>query len=119
MPNVVMEYSNSIEERVNVQALLEDLHQATIQSGLFGVGDVKSRTLRTHHWLIGDLDDSVDFIHVTLELLDGRTAEQKKALSESLMQALQAKASFVASLTVNIRDMDRACFQKVTNFGNE
>lgn len=116
MPNVVMEYSNSIEERVNVQALLEDLHQVTIQSGLFEARDVKSRTLRTHHWLIGDLDDSVGFIHVTLELLDGRSDEQKRALSEALMQALQAKAAFVASLTVNIRDMDRGCFQKVTNF---
>lgn len=119
MPNVVMEYSNSIEERVNVQALLEDLHQVTIESGLFGARDVKSRTLRTHHWLIGDLDDSVDFIHVSFELLDGRTDEQKAALSKALMEALLAKASFVASLTVNIRDMDRACFQKVTNFGDK
>lgn len=118
MPNLVMEYSNSIEERVNVQALLEDLHQVTIQSGLFGVRDVKSRTLRTHYWLIGDLDDSVDFIHVTLELLDGRSEQQKHDLSVALMDALKSKASFVASLTVNIRDMDRRCFQKVTNFTN-
>ncbi|WP_417884028.1 5-carboxymethyl-2-hydroxymuconate Delta-isomerase [Vibrio rumoiensis] len=118
MPNVVMEYSNSIEERVNVQALLENLHQVTIQSGLFDIRDVKSRTLRTHHWLVGDLDDSVGFIHVTVELLDGRSDEQKKALSAALMQALQNKAAFVASLTVNIRDMERGCFQKVTNFTN-
>lgn len=111
-----MEYSNSVEERINVQALLEDLHQATIASGLFEVSDVKSRTLRTHNWLIGDLDDSVDFIHVTVELLDGRTDEQKQALSQALITALQEKASPVASLTVNIRDMDRTCFQKVTNF---
>ncbi|MFV0574628.1 MAG: 5-carboxymethyl-2-hydroxymuconate Delta-isomerase [Vibrio sp.] len=118
MPNLVMEYSNSIEERVNVQALLEDLHQVTIQSGLFEVNDVKSRTLRTHHWLIGNLEDSVGFIHIDFELLAGRTDEQKKALSEALMAALLEKASFVASLTVNIRDMDRNCFQKVTNISD-
>lgn len=119
MPNLVMEYSNSIEERVNVQALLEDLHQVTIQSGLFELNDVKSRTLRTHHWLIGELEDSVDFIHINFELLEGRTDEQKLALAQALMAALQAKASFVASLTVNIRDMDRACFQKVIHLGNQ
>ncbi|WP_086981986.1 5-carboxymethyl-2-hydroxymuconate Delta-isomerase [Vibrio aphrogenes] len=118
MPNVVMEYSNSIEERINTQALLEDLHQVTIQSGLFEIQDVKSRTLRTHHWLVGDLDNEVDFIHITVELLDGRTDEQKLALAQSLMATLQAKASFVASLTVNIRDMDRKCFQKVTNLSS-
>ncbi|MGO1189852.1 5-carboxymethyl-2-hydroxymuconate Delta-isomerase [Vibrio casei] len=116
MPHVVMEYSNSIEERVNVQALLEDLHQVTIQSDLFEVSDIKSRMIRIHHWLVGDLDDSADFIHITLELLEGRNEEQKNALAQSLMSALQEKAEFVESLTVNIRDMDRSCFQKVTNF---
>jgi len=35
MPHLVMEYSNSVDERVNVQGLLEDLHHAAIQSGLF------------------------------------------------------------------------------------
>ncbi|MBD1575745.1 MULTISPECIES: 5-carboxymethyl-2-hydroxymuconate Delta-isomerase [Vibrio] len=116
MPNVVMEYSDSIEERVNVQALLEDLHHATIDSGLFQAMDVKSRTLRPHNWLIGDKADTVDFIHVTVELLSGRTVEQKQALSQAIMAALRGKADFVAILTVNIRDMDRECFQKVVNF---
>lgn len=115
MPNVVMEYSNSIDERVNVQALLEDIHHVTIESGLFQLMDVKSRTLRTHNWLIGDKADNVDFIHVTVELLEGRTVEQKQALSQSIMVALRLKADFVASLTVNLRDMDKASFQKVIN----
>ncbi len=34
MPNLVLEYSNSVEERVNVQGLLEDLHKAALESGL-------------------------------------------------------------------------------------
>ena len=46
MPHVVMEYSNSIEERVNVESLLEDLHQVTIQSDLFEVSDIKSRMIQ-------------------------------------------------------------------------
>jgi 5-carboxymethyl-2-hydroxymuconate isomerase len=110
-----MEYSNSVDERVNVQGLLEDLHEVALQSGLFDVGSVKSRALRCHNWLIGDEGDSVDFVHISFELLDGRTPEQKRELSRQLMTVLQEQASHVRSLTVNVRDMDKESFQKVTN----
>jgi 5-carboxymethyl-2-hydroxymuconate isomerase len=110
-----MEYSNTVEERVNVQGLLEDLHHVAIESGLFDVASIKSRTLRCHHWLLGEEQDDSDFIHVTFELLDGRTEEQKRDLSRALMEVLAAQASQIRSLTINIRDMDRSCFQKVVN----
>ncbi|MCG9598497.1 5-carboxymethyl-2-hydroxymuconate isomerase [Vibrio sp. Isolate25] len=115
MPNLVMEYSNSVDERVNVQGLLEDLHQVALHSGLFDASSVKSRALRCHHWLVGEAGDNVDFIHISFDLLGGRTAEQKRELSRQLMGVLQDQASHVHSLTVNIRDMDKECFQKVVN----
>lgn len=115
MPNLVLEYSNSVEERINVPGLLEDLHQVAINSGLFEIASIKSRTLRCHHWLIGGEGDSVDFIHVNFDLLSGRTEEQKRELSRQLMVVLQETASHVRSLTVNIRDMDKDSFQKVVN----
>lgn len=115
MPNLVLEYSNSVDERVNVQGLLEDLHRTTLDSGLFELSSVKSRTLRCHNWLIGEEGDSLDFIHINFELLAGRTPEQKRALARELMAVLQEQASHVYSLTVNMRDMDVECFQKVIN----
>lgn len=115
MPNLVMEYSNSVDERVNVQGLLEDLHFVVLQSGLFDTLSVKSRALRCHHWLLGDEGDSSDFIHIGFELLAGRTEEQKRDLSRQLMAVLQQQAGHVRSLTVNIRDMDPSCFQKIIN----
>ncbi|MEZ9856281.1 5-carboxymethyl-2-hydroxymuconate Delta-isomerase, partial [Vibrio breoganii] len=75
MPNLVLEYSNSVDERVNIQGLLEDLHQVALTCGLFDVPSVKSRSLRCHNWLVGDEEDSVDFIHISFELLSGRTEE--------------------------------------------
>lgn len=115
MPNLVMEYSNSVDARVNVQGLLEDLHKVTLQSELFDIQSVKSRALRCHNWLVGDREDNVDFIHISFELLSGRTEEQKRELSRQLMQVLQQKAHSVYSLTVNVREMDKSCFQKVIN----
>ena len=115
MPNLVLEYSNSVDERVNIQGLLEDLPQDTLNWGLFDVPSVKSRSLRCHNWLVGDEEDNVDFVHISFELLSGRTEEQKRELSRLLMQTLQEQASHIRSLTVNIRDMDKSCIQKVIN----
>jgi 5-carboxymethyl-2-hydroxymuconate isomerase len=115
MPNLILEYTNSVDERVNVQGLLEDLHQVALESGLFRADDIKSRALRCHHWLIGERGDSDDFIHITFELLAGRTPEQKQALGQQLMQVLREQTAEVKSLSLNIRDMDKNCFQKIIN----
>ncbi|MEF1337524.1 5-carboxymethyl-2-hydroxymuconate isomerase, partial [Vibrio rotiferianus] len=81
----------------------------------FEPASVKSRALRCHNWLVGEEGDSVDFIHISFDLLAGRSAEQKRELSRALMVVLQEQASHVRSLTVNVRDMDIDCFQKVVN----
>lgn len=114
MPNLVMEYSNTADQRLNIQGLLEDLHQVTLHCGLFEANSVKSRSLRCHNWLIGEHGDSEDFVHISFELLSGRTEEQKRELSRQLMDILKQQAGHLKSLTVNIRDMDKACFQKIS-----
>jgi 5-carboxymethyl-2-hydroxymuconate isomerase len=114
MPNLIMEYTQHVEDRLNTHGLLQDLHQILCDSGLFEICDVKSRAYRCHSWLIGDSEDSQDFIHITVDLLAGRTDEQKQALSQELIDHLHELAPWVASITVNIRNMDRSSFQKVS-----
>ncbi len=113
MPNIVLEYTNSVDESVNIQGLLQDLHQVALDCDLFVADDVKSRALRCHHWLIGNNEDSEDFIHITFEMLSGRTAEQKQNLSIKLLDVLKSQAGHIKSLSVNMRDMDKACFTKI------
>lgn len=109
-----MEYSNRIEERANIQSILQDLHQVAIDSNLFEIELIKSRAIRIHDWLVSDKADDVDFVHVTVEMLAGRSLEQRQALSVDLCNALQEKLDFVASITVNIREMEKGCFQNVS-----
>lgn len=115
MPNLVMEYSLPVENSIDVRQLLKTLHQVALNSGLFDLDSVKSRAVCYQNWLIGKDDTSVDFIHINFDLLSGRTQEQKISLSHQLMQTLKESAGDVHSLTINIRDMDRECFQKVLN----
>ncbi|CAH0524429.1 5-carboxymethyl-2-hydroxymuconate Delta-isomerase [Vibrio hippocampi] len=115
MPNLVMEYSHTAEERLNLQGLLQDLHQVALDCDLFDSRDVKSRSHRYHQWLIGERGDTEDFIHIHFELLAGRSMEQKQVLADALLAVLQQQASHISSLTVNMVDMDKACFRKLKN----
>lgn len=115
MPNLTMEYTSSVEDRVNIQLLLEQLHQSVIEFGIFEPDSVKSRAIRCHQWLLGEYEDGEDFIHVTFELLSGRSDESKSELSQILANIIQSQAATTKSISVNIRDMDRRCFQKIVN----
>lgn len=114
MPNLVMEYSDPVAERVNVQGLLADLHRVLLICGLFEPDSVKSRSYPCHCWQIGDDGDRKTFIHLGLSMLAGRHPEQKRQLSRDLMTVLEAHASMIHSLTIDIRDMDTECFLKVS-----
>ncbi|MDD1793625.1 5-carboxymethyl-2-hydroxymuconate Delta-isomerase [Enterovibrio makurazakiensis] len=114
MPHIVMEYSDPVSERVNIGQLLEDLHQTAIGSGEFGAADVKSRAYASHEWLVGENDNQENFIHVTLWLLDGRDEKQKHNLSHAFLDVLKQHGTEVASLTVDVRDMDRRWYAKAT-----
>jgi 5-carboxymethyl-2-hydroxymuconate isomerase len=112
MPNLIMEYTNSVDERANIPLLLEELHQGLITSELFEVPAIKSRAIRLDEWLVGDAQDREDFIHVTVELMAGRTDEQKSQLAEKLIHIMAEQAPNIESLTVNLREIDAICFRK-------
>jgi len=114
VPNLVMEYADPVAERVNVPGLLEDLHQALLSCGLFEADSVKSRCYPCHTWLVGAEGDLNTFIHIELSMLSGRSPEQKRELSRSLITVLEQHASTINSLTVDVRDMDRDSFIKVS-----
>ncbi|WP_299016953.1 5-carboxymethyl-2-hydroxymuconate Delta-isomerase [uncultured Photobacterium sp.] len=115
MPNLVMEYADPVAERVNVPGLLEDLHLVLLSCGLFEDNSVKSRSYPCHTWLVGPEGDLKTFIHIELRMLSGRSAEQKRSLSRSLMTVLEQHASTIHSLTVDISDMDRESFLKTSH----
>ncbi len=112
MPHVVCEYSDPVSERVNMDLLLEGLHQCLIGSGEFEPANIKTRAYACHNWLIGESDDRKDFIHITLSLFEGRSVELKKALSERLLAELQKHAEHVHSLSVNVCDIDTRVYSK-------
>ncbi len=110
MPHCIIEYAQDVERRVPVDRLLEAVHQGALASGLFREEDIKTRALSYRHYRVGRA--RTDFVHVTVRLLSGRTAEQRAALSQSVLNALQGLGLTMISLTVEVQEIERESYAK-------
>ncbi len=112
MPHLVIEYSEGVEKQVSEEKMMACAHAAAVESGLFGVGDIKVRAYPCSHYLIAG--KAAHFVHISIYLLSGRDAPTKKALTTGVVSAFEGLGLNVASLSVDARDMDREVYSKVT-----
>ncbi|MEL6116809.1 5-carboxymethyl-2-hydroxymuconate Delta-isomerase [Photobacterium sp. SP02] len=112
MPHLKLEFADPVAERVNVAALLEELHQSLLTCGVFEPASVKSRAYPCHQWQVGEGGDAHNFIHLELALLSGRDNDCKRGLAERLMPLLEQHAATIDSLTIEIRDMESDTYLK-------
>ncbi len=91
--------------------LMQIAHDISVDSGQFGVTDIKVRLQPTDHALVGGKAES--FLHINLFLLSGRDAETKKQLTQALVQAYVTVLPNTASISADARDMDRRTYSKI------
>ena len=110
MPHCIIDYSADVAEQVDIEALMAAVHQGAMDSGLFPEYDIKTRASAFERHRTGQSRDS--FVHVAVHLLDGRSDEQKAALSEGVLARIEPLLPRVVSVGVEIRDMHRASYRK-------
>lgn len=110
MPHVIIEHSEDVAGQMAIDDLIAALHEATLSSGLFPEHDIKTRAIAYRHHRTGQTRDS--FVHVAVHLLDGRSDEQKCALSEAILAAIEPLLPGVASVGVEIIDIHRPSYRK-------
>lgn len=110
MPHCVIECPASIETVVDLDVLVKAVHDAADSTGLFTLGDVKSRVMVSQHSLVGGRND--DYVHVTIGLLSGRTDGQKSALSRAVVRAVCELLPNVHFISVDVRDF---CLETYSN----
>lgn len=111
MPHCIIEYAYELEYKMNVNELAKSVHNGAKHSGLFNDNDIKTRSIAYKHHQIGE--GVSDFIHVTLKVLSGRSAEQKKNLSSLVLNSLQKLGLIEICITVEVVDMDSGSYQKL------
>ena len=112
MPHVVMEYAAPVARKTDVRRLLEDIHAAVRASGLFDPGAIKGRGIAYGHDTVGDSGQTPDFVHVSVWILSGRSVARRQSLGQAVLDVMTSALSGVESLTVDIREMDRAAYAK-------
>lgn len=103
MPHYVIECSASIQNMVDLDLLVQSVHDAADSSRLFAPGDVKVRLVVYQHDLLGGKKD--DYVHVTIGILSGRTDVQKKTLSNDVAGVICGLLPKVHFISVDVRDI--------------
>lgn len=88
MPHQIIEYSSNLESRMDVQALVDGLHQVAMDTDGLPIGGLRTRAARRDQYQIADRHPDNAFVHVILKLGHGRPMEVKKAFGEIIFSAL-------------------------------
>ena len=107
MPHFIIECSQNVTEVQSPETLMRTVYDTANTSGLFSTGDIKVRikTYRDYH-----IGDNESFIHVFGNIMEGRTNKQKKALSTSIVRALNDLLPNSPIISMNIRDFEAASY---------
>jgi 5-carboxymethyl-2-hydroxymuconate isomerase len=111
MPHCLIELSKNMPSNLCIKTLLSQVHSAIFASGLFEEPSIKSRVLAYEHYLVGSSD--AGFIHVNIKILEGRSRALKSQLANLVLDRLQQMDLSSMSLTVEVMDIETACYAKV------
>ncbi len=117
MPHLVIEYSRKLEDTISIADMVRNGQQAMGETGLFNLSAIKTRAVPYAHFVLGN-DEAGDktFIHAEVRILEGRTSEQKEALSAAIFNSLCESAPEVPEISVEVRDMQKASYSKRVPF---
>jgi 5-carboxymethyl-2-hydroxymuconate isomerase len=108
MPYFVLDCSRGIDRYADPDEILKSVHDAADSTGLFQKGKVKVSLNQFEHYTVGGTRD--DFIHVIGYIWTGRSEEQRSDLSRQIARALKTLLPAVFSISVDIRQIERATY---------
>ena len=88
MPHLTIEYSANLAADVDIQALVDGLHEAAIETGVFPLGGIRTRAAARQHYRIADGDPGHAFVHVVLRIAAGRDAATRERAGQHVFDAL-------------------------------
>jgi 5-carboxymethyl-2-hydroxymuconate isomerase len=117
MPQLVLEYSSNIEQRIEASVLLGEIASIVSAAGGIPVEHFKSRLIRREEYLVGDSEGRKAFVHLEAGIFSGRTPDVKRRIGEDCLEYLEEYFSPSAGelslqVTVEIREMDKEAYFK-------
>lgn len=111
MPHCIIEYAKELEQSLAVNELLGIVEQAAVESKLFEESSIKIRAIAYEHYLTGC--SNKPFIHITFKILFGRNHQQKKELTNLVLDKLSEVLQLPISLSVEVIDIEKVSYKKL------
>ena len=88
MPHLNIEYSANLEGSLDVQALVDRIHETALETGIFPLGGVRTRAEARNYYRIANGDPRAGYIHMLVRIGSGRDFEVRRAAGEKIFAAL-------------------------------
>jgi 5-carboxymethyl-2-hydroxymuconate isomerase len=88
MPHLNIEYSANLADELDVQALVDLIHETALGTGIFPLGGVRTRADARTHYRIANGDPRAGYIHMMVRIGSGRDVETRRAAGERIFAAL-------------------------------
>ena len=108
MPHFIIDCSAGVLDLQAPESIIREVHDTADSTGLFGPGDIKVRINSYTLYTVGGT--AADFIHVFGHIMQGRTTEQKKDLSERIIRKLKSMFPGVPVVSMNVVDFEKATY---------
>lgn len=110
MPHAILHHSDPGALGATPERLADAVFTGLEASELFDPNDIKVRIVPVTCYRNGRTDYS--FIHADIRIMPGRTEAQKAAMAEKVLAAVKSLGTPVASITVEVVDIDKATYAK-------
>jgi len=120
MPHQIIEYSANLESVVDIQALVDGLHENAMGIDGLPLGGLRTRAARRENFQVADEHPDNAFVHMILKLGHGRDEKTKKRFGEAIFGALCALLEEVSStsplaISFEIQEIDAVLTWKKNN----
>ena len=111
MPHIIVEYAEQLEKDIKIDAILDVIHNAIADSGLYKASQIKTRAYSFNKFTNADSAES--YIHIQARIKSGRDTDNKKQLSNAIIKSLADLNIPASAITVEVVDMERESYGKV------
>ncbi len=88
MPHQIIEYSANLEALMDIQVLVDCLHETAMGIDGLPLGGLRTRAARRDTYQVADQHPDNAFVHMILKLGHGRDDETKQRFGEALFASL-------------------------------
>jgi 5-carboxymethyl-2-hydroxymuconate isomerase len=118
MPHIIVEYSANLDDQIDIQKLIEAVHQAALRTGVFEVAAVRTRAERRDYYVIADGHEDNAFVAISVRVAPGRSRETRQRLGQEIFDAACEYLEKVyertpLAISLEVREIDNtAAFRK-------